>query len=241
MVAAATMSLPERADQGRNYDYRYVWIRDQCFAGQAVALHGHFSLLDASTRFVSERLMEDGPQLKPAYTAIGGPVPDERSMPQLAGYPGGADKSGNWVNKQFQLDAFGESLELLAVASSHDRLDIGQWDAVETAVAAIEKRWTEPDAGIWELDDQRWAHSRLTCVSGLRAVAPEAPATQSGRWSALADTILADVSNDCLHPDGRWQRSPSDSRVDAALLLPIIRGAFPGGSAQRVHDRGDRA
>ena len=36
MVAAATMSLPERADQGRNYDYRYAWIRDQCFAGQAV-------------------------------------------------------------------------------------------------------------------------------------------------------------------------------------------------------------
>ncbi|MGH3603679.1 MAG: glycoside hydrolase family 15 protein, partial [Pseudonocardiaceae bacterium] len=30
MVAAATMSLPERAEQGRNYDYRYVWIRDQC-------------------------------------------------------------------------------------------------------------------------------------------------------------------------------------------------------------------
>ncbi len=37
MVAAATMSLPERAQEGRNYDYRYAWIRDQCFTGQAVA------------------------------------------------------------------------------------------------------------------------------------------------------------------------------------------------------------
>ena len=37
MVAAATMSLPERAAAGRNYDYRYAWIRDQCYAGQAVA------------------------------------------------------------------------------------------------------------------------------------------------------------------------------------------------------------
>ncbi|BCI90914.1 hypothetical protein NIIDMKKI_61200 [Mycobacterium kansasii] len=40
MVAAATMSLPERAEQGRNYDYRYCWIRDQCYAGQAVAAAG---------------------------------------------------------------------------------------------------------------------------------------------------------------------------------------------------------
>ena len=40
MVAAATMSLPERSKAGRNYDYRYVWIRDQCYAGQAVAADG---------------------------------------------------------------------------------------------------------------------------------------------------------------------------------------------------------
>ena len=40
MVAAATTSLPERAEAGRNYDYRYVWIRDQCYAGQAVAAAG---------------------------------------------------------------------------------------------------------------------------------------------------------------------------------------------------------
>ena len=38
MVAAATTSLPERAEAGRNYDYRYAWIRDQCYAGQAAAV-----------------------------------------------------------------------------------------------------------------------------------------------------------------------------------------------------------
>ena len=46
MVAAATTSLPERAEAGRNYDYRYVWIRDQCYAGQAVAAAGPHPLLD---------------------------------------------------------------------------------------------------------------------------------------------------------------------------------------------------
>ncbi|HLH47247.1 MAG TPA: glycoside hydrolase family 15 protein, partial [Acidimicrobiales bacterium] len=227
MAAAATMSLPERAGAGRNYDYRYAWIRDQCYAGRAVAAHGHFQLLDAAVRFTSERLLDDGPHLKPAYTVNGGRVPDEQQLTHLSGYPGGSDKVGNWVNQQFQLDAFGEVLELLAVASSHDRLDAGHWDAAEAAVAAIEARAGDPDAGIWEIDNERWAHSRLTCVSGLRAVAAQAPAPQSGRWSALADAILADVSSDCIHRDGRWKRSPTDDRVDAALLMPIIRGGLP--------------
>jgi hypothetical protein len=234
MAAAATMSLPERARANRNYDYRYAWIRDQCYAGQAVAAHGHFSLLDAAVSFVSTRLLADGPGLKPAYTVAGGPVPDERSLSHLAGYPGGADKVGNWVNQQFQLDAFGEALELLAVASSFDRLETDHWDAVETAVAAIEHRWGEPDAGIWELDNQRWAHSRLTCVTGLRAIATHAPASQSGRWSALADAILADVASDCLHADGRWQRAPGDPRIDAALLIPGIRHAVPTSDPRTV-------
>ncbi len=140
MAAAATMSLPERAHDNRNYDYRYAWIRDQCYAGRAVAAHGHFPLLDSAVNFVAERVLADGPGLKPAYTVTGGPVPDEQTLTHLAGYPGGADKVGNWVNGQFQLDAFGESLELFASASTHDRLDTGQWDAVETTVAAIEQR-----------------------------------------------------------------------------------------------------
>jgi hypothetical protein len=234
MVAAATMSLPERARANRNYDYRYAWIRDQCYAGKAVAVHGHFPLLDAAVSFVSARLLEDGPEMKPAYTITGGAVPDERELPHLVGYPGGTDKVGNWVNQQFQLDAFGEALELLAAASSADRLDTGHWDAVEAAVAAIERRWKEPDAGIWELDDQRWIHSRLTCVSGLRAIAKEAPASQSGQWSGLADAILADASRDGLHADGRWQRAPGDTRIDAALLLPGIRHALEASDPRTV-------
>ena len=53
MVAAATTSLPERARQGRNYDYRYVWISDQCFTGQAVAKAGPYPLMDDAVRFVT--------------------------------------------------------------------------------------------------------------------------------------------------------------------------------------------
>jgi hypothetical protein len=82
MVAAATTSLPERADQGRNYDYRYAWIRDQCYAGQAAAAIGDHTLLDGAVRFVSERVLADGPDLRPAYTISGGRVPDQHDVTQ---------------------------------------------------------------------------------------------------------------------------------------------------------------
>ena len=73
MVAAATLGLPERARRGRDYDYRYVWIRDQCYAGQAVAADAAHPLLDDAVAFVAERLLADGPHLAPAYT-VDGPV-----------------------------------------------------------------------------------------------------------------------------------------------------------------------
>jgi hypothetical protein len=49
---------------------------------------------------------------------------------------------------------------------------------------------------------------------------------QAARWSALADSILASLG-DSVHATGRWQRSPEDARIDAALLLPMIRGTLP--------------
>ncbi len=91
--------------------------------------------------------------MAPAYTTTGEPVPDQRHL-DLPGYPGGYDIIGNWVNKQFQLDAFGESLLLFAAAAKHDRLDTQHWAAAEKAAAAIAARWQEPDAGIWELENR---------------------------------------------------------------------------------------
>jgi alpha,alpha-trehalase len=227
MVAAATTSLPERAEAGRNYDYRYVWIRDQCYAGGAAARAGAMPLLDDSVRFVGARLHEHGGDLRPAYTARGTPVPDEREL-GLPGYPGGGDRIGNRVNEQFQLDAFGEALLLLAAAAALDRLDADGWRAAEIAAAAILERWQLPDAGVWELAPARnWTHSRLICVAGLRAIAAEAAGrSHSARWVAAADEILAHTSRHALHPSGRWQRAADDPRLDAALLLAPLRGAL---------------
>jgi GH15 family glucan-1,4-alpha-glucosidase len=240
MVAAATTSMPERMEGGRNYDYRYAWIRDQCYAGIALAAHGPHPLLNAIIRFVTERVLADGPGLMPAYTVSGDPIPDGAPLP-LRGFPGGAPRAGNLVRRQFQLDAPGEVLALLAAAARHDILGQDDWRAAAVAADIIGKRWQEPDAGVWELDDRRWTHSRLSCVAGLRAIAAAAAQgapgahgrRQAARWTALADRIMASL-DDCVHPSGRWQRAPDDDRADAALLLPAVRGALPAGDPRSV-------
>jgi hypothetical protein len=223
LVAAATMSLPERARQGRNYDYRYAWIRDSCYAGQAAASLHQTTLLDRIVGFIVDRVLDDGPTLKPAYTTAGRPVPDERRL-DLPGYPGGTDVVGNHVNHQFQLDVFGEVLLLLTAAAEQDRLDADGWSAIDVAANAIEARWKEPDAGIWELESRHWTHSRLTAAQGLRSAARlHSHGAASGRWSALADTITAVTAREATHPSGRWQRAADDPGVDASLLAIVTR------------------
>jgi GH15 family glucan-1,4-alpha-glucosidase len=224
MVAAATTSLPERSDEGRNYDYRYVWIRDQCFAGQAAIAIGSDRLLDAAVAFVGRALHEHGAKLAPAYAVTGEAVPAQRRL-GLAGYPGGYDVVGNQAGTQFQLDGLGESLLLFAAADRAGRLDGDGVKAAEIAAAAIGKRWREPDAGIWELDDRPWTHSRLVASAGLRAFAATPAGQDNPEWLTLADRILADTSANALHPDGYWQRAADDAGLDASLLLADLRGA----------------
>ncbi|HEY1639463.1 MAG TPA: glycoside hydrolase family 15 protein [Streptosporangiaceae bacterium] len=240
LAAAATTSIPERLESVRNYDYRYAWIRDQCYAGLALAAHGPHPLLDGTVRFITDRVLADGPDLMPAYTVAGEPIPGERGL-RLRGYPGGTVRTGNRVRDQFQLDALGEALQLLAAAVRLDRASPDTWQAARVAAAAIGKRWADPDAGIWELAPQRWAHSRLACAAGLRAMAAAAGHSagtaarrEAGEWSSLADQIMASLS-DVTHATGRWQRAPGDERVDAALLLAVIRGAVgPGDPRARA-------
>ena len=142
---------------------------------------------------------------------------------------------GNRVAGQFQLDAFGEALLLFASAAGHEHLDAEGWHAAELAARAIEERWHEDDAGIWELSPAPWTHSRLICAAGLRAIAGHAAGEeQAARWLSLADTLVAAAASTSVHPSGRWQRAPADPRVDAALLTVAIRGAVPADDPRSV-------
>jgi GH15 family glucan-1,4-alpha-glucosidase len=234
-VAAATTSLPERAGDDRNYDYRYVWVRDQCFIGRAAAACQAADLLDQSVRVVTELLLEHGENTAPAYTVAGEPVPSQRHL-TLPGYPGGHDVIGNHVHGQFQLDVFGEALLLFADAARLDCMDAQRWRAARAAVQAVERRWQQPDAGIWELDARPWTHSRLICAAGLRAIAAAAPSdcSSAAGWVTLADGIVADTARTSVHPDGRWQRAADDPALDAALLFAGLGGAVPADDPRTV-------
>ncbi|NUP33323.1 MAG: glycoside hydrolase family 15 protein [Streptomycetaceae bacterium] len=223
MAAAATTALPEFDGGGRNYDYRYAWIRDQCYAGIATAAHGPHPLVAGAAGFVAARLLADGPDVHPAYTTRGGRVSPERHS-GLPGYPGGGDRIGNHAATQRQLDCFGEALQLFAAADRHGMLDADGAEASRIAVRAIRDHWKENDAGVWELSDAWWTHTRLAMNAGLHAVAgrhrdlgPDA--------AELADAITTETRRLCTHRDGGWQRAPDDERVDAALVLPAVRAA----------------
>ena len=43
----------------------------------------------------------------------------------------------------------------------------------------------------------------------------------------MADAIVADTDTDCLHPSGRWQRAPTDPRVDLLLARCDARRRLP--------------
>ncbi|MHC3474791.1 glycoside hydrolase family 15 protein [Streptomyces sp. 7R007] len=225
MVAAVTTSLPERANSGRSYDYRYAWIRDQSYAGLAVAAHGPHDLLDSAVRFTADRILTDGESLRPAYTVDGGPVPEERRLP-FTGYPGGSDRVGNQAAGQFQLDAYGEALQLFAAAARHDRLTAEAEQAVTVAVDAVERNWRQPDAGLWELEEQWWTQSRLSVVCGLRRIAERLSTRTAQRCTSLAEAVFAETRRRCLRADGRWRRAVGDDGPEAALLMPMARG-FP--------------
>ncbi|WP_235215567.1 glycoside hydrolase family 15 protein [Phaeacidiphilus oryzae] len=246
MAAAATTSLPEQvspdsqgpdedADSGSSYDYRYAWIRDQSWAALALCASGSPQpLLGRQLRFLIERVLQDGPRLAPAYTVYGGTLPPQRPL-HLPGYPGSHDVLGNRAGSQFQLDAFGEVLLLLATAARQGLLDDSAapegsdgWAAARTALDAVRERWQEPDSGVWELGPRMWTQSRLACVSGLRALAGSGgPRGLCEEAAELADRLLDWAGRNAVHPSGCWQRAVDDPRTDAALLLPGVRGAVP--------------
>lgn len=226
MVAAATTGLPERAEHGKNYDYRYVWLRDQAYAGLAVSVLQPLPLLDEAVAFTTARVLENGPRLAPAYR-LDGTLPPRETHLDLPGYPGGSVIAGNWVRGQFQLDAMGELLQLYAAAGRHHHLSADDDRAILTVVETIAARWTQPDAGVWELEDDWWIQSRLASVAGLRAAARDVPGADTTSLLSLADAIMAETSARGLGPDGAWMRAPDRPGVDASLLLAPVRGALP--------------
>ncbi len=201
IVAAATTSLPEHAGGMRNWDYRYCWPRDAAMAASALLRIGAtgpgIKLLDWVLSLLDQG--EPGGLLRPLYSVTGGDIGSESEVGELAGYRGSRPvRVGNAASHQVQLDVFGPIAELLAqLASAGAALSTEHWRLVEAMVSAVQRRWREPDHGIWEVRRARrnHVHSKVMCwqtvdrcLSVARYLARSRP-----DWIALRDEIAADV------------------------------------------------
>ena len=170
MAAAATTSLPESL-QGRTWDYRYCWIRDSTFATRALAEVGCSTEADAFRRFIQRSSAGTAEDLQIVYGVHGARRIGEQTLSELEGWRGiGPVHVGNAATGQFQLDAYGELVNL--AWRWHERgnsPDDDLWRFLVTLVEHAASRWREPDRGIWEWRPRprHWVHSKALCWTAL--------------------------------------------------------------------------
>lgn len=157
LVAAPTTSLPEELGGVRNWDYRYVWIRDATFTLYAFYVLGYDEEAEHFFNFierVTQQCAEENFDVSLMYTIWGQPVPKERSLKHFPGYKSSKPvRVGNDAARQFQLDVYGSLIDAFYFASKHGLTDVNKnkWrELVMQLVRKIDKLWQKPDHGIWE-------------------------------------------------------------------------------------------
>src|SRR5579859_5065869 len=176
-VAAPTTSLPEWPGGPRNWDYRYVWIRDAAFTAQVFLLLGHVSEARAYVGWAFDRAarLREGEELRPVYTVDGEVPPAEVELRHLEGYRGSRPvRIGNDAGLQRQLDVYGEILDSALILERLGPAFVREhWSTIERLAQRVTALWMLPDSGMWEdrADPAHHVHSKLMCWVALdRAV-----------------------------------------------------------------------
>lgn len=228
ILAAATTSLPEHIGGVRNWDYRYCWLRDGAMSASALVQLG--SIAEAM-RFVDWLLdvldrTESPERLHPLYTVTGHELGPEASISELAGYRGSRPvRIGNAASRQVQIDVFGPIVDLVyRLDEAGAPISSEHWRLVEAMVFAVQRRWNEPDHGIWEVRGPRRHHvfSRLQCwVAADRGAKLAERFLGHARpdWVALRDRIAADIDANAWSEElGAFPAAYDLHEADAAVL-----------------------
>ncbi|MGP3988458.1 trehalose-phosphatase [Streptomyces sp. 3N207] len=234
IMAAATTSLPEEIGGVRNWDYRYCWVRDGSMTAQALVTLGSTAEAEAFLDWL-HRVLDTlpGPErLHPLYTLQGTGLGPEAVIDGLPGYAGSRPvRVGNLADQQVQLDVFGPVVELVAhLAEATGRIRDRDWELVEGMAAAVSRRWSEPDHGIWEERDKPRHHvySKVMCWVTLdRAVKLAGIYDRSAdpSWAPLRDRIAKDVLDNGWSPDAQSFTTAYDGLdLDAASLHVGLSG-----------------
>ena len=183
VVAAPTTSLPEAIGGGRNWDYRYCWVRDASLTLEALWVA---ACPDEAAKFfefftvAAGGRVAGGSGMQIMYGLRGERLLPETELGHLAGFRDSRPvRIGNNAWFQAQLDIYGELLNAALML----REQVGEFGEAEAALLVdvadtAAARWQEPDQGIWELrgEPRQVVHSKLMCWVALDRAVQLAPA-----------------------------------------------------------------
>ncbi len=236
IVAAATTSLPEQLGGIRNWDYRFCWLRDATLTLYALLSGGYTDSASAWSDWLMRAVAGSPDDLQIVYSLRGMRRIPEIELEWLAGYEGSKPvRIGNDANRQFQLDVYGEVIDLLFTSQ---RFGVehtpDEWQLVKAIVGVVEARWREPDRGMWEIrgEPQHFTFSKVMAWVALdRAVKAVEQFGVDGpleRWRAVRDEIHADVCARGFDAERKtFTQSYGSRALDASTLLVSTVGFLP--------------
>ena len=165
IIAAMTTSIPESPNSGRNWDYRYCWLRDGYFVINALNRLGTTVTMESFLRYlINVSAGSDGNHLWPVYRINGKRDLEETVIEHLPGYRGmGPVRIGNQACEQIQNDVYGAAILATAHVFFDERLARPGDEALFNILEGLGRRATEvydqPDAGVWEFRQGKHVHT----------------------------------------------------------------------------------
>jgi len=228
IVAAATTSLPEHFGGSRNWDYRYVWLRDASLTLEVLLSHGYETEAEAWRGWLLRAIAGDPGDVQIMYGLAGERYLPERELDSLPGYRGAAPvRVGNAAVSQFQGDAVGQVMVALHTArgAGVDESEFS-WPLQCALIAHLERNWQHPDQGIWEVRGpaRAFTHSRVMvwaafdrAVRGITEYGLPGPLQ---RWTALRDEVRRDIETHGFNTTlNCYTQYFGSEEVDASLLM----------------------
>jgi GH15 family glucan-1,4-alpha-glucosidase len=228
IVAAPTASLPEAVGAGRNWDYRYAWLRDSSFSSRTFAEIGCESEADAFRAFILRSAAGHADDLQVLYGVGGERRVGDDVIAGLEGYRGSAPvRVGNAAFGQRQLDGTGELVNLTWRwhRRGHSPSD-DEWRFLLSLIDRAAEQCHEPDSGIWEWPGkpQHFVHSKVLCWSaldrGIRLADECMRRAPTRRWKRIRDELRATIEDRGYERKrGIFLGAYGRPELDAALLL----------------------
>lgn len=232
IVAAMTTSIPEAAGSGRNWDYRYCWLRDGYFVVNALNRLGATRTMERYLGYiVNVAANTGGGPLQPVYGIDGRAELVEREVKALSGYRGmGPVRIGNLAYRQVQHDVYG-SVILAATHIFFDqrltrRGDEALFHRLELLGEQARRCYDQPDAGLWELRGSARVHtfSAVMCWAACDRLARIAGQLgldeRAGYWFAQSRQMHETICRRAWNQRRKVFVSTFDgAAMDASLLL----------------------